>query len=325
MTRRRQVLTAGLGMLGGSAGLHPARAQTYPSSPIRIFCGFPAGGGGDIIVRWLGDKLRERAGQPVVVDNRAGAMGNIAADAAAKARPDGYNLIMMPSTVAAGNAHLFKRPAFDILRDFEPLCTLCRLGFVLMVNPEKVPVSSVAELTAWLRARKGDATFGSPGTSALVCAELYKSRAGVGAFAVSYRGMAAALIDMANKQLDFLFVDAALALEPVRDGRFRALAVTTEDRVPFFPGVPSMAEAGVPGYAFDTWWAAYVPAGTPAPIAARLSGWLREIVALEETRSFLAGIGTEPMAHPPEQIRTLLQEDLQHWAELVRLAGIEPQ
>jgi tripartite-type tricarboxylate transporter receptor subunit TctC len=313
-----------LGLLLASA---PAGAQDYPTRDIRAICNFPAGTGADVFVRYFSEKLSGLAGKPVIVENRGGALGNIGTEAAARARPDGYTILISPgsSTMAAAMS-TFKKLPFDPQKDFTPVTTLARLGFVLVVDP-KSPVKSVAELTAQLKAKKEKATYGVAANTGLVSAELYKKFAGVPHVTkAQYREMQTLQNDMGAGNLDFSFGDPVFAVEQAKAGRIRALAVTSGQRMSALPDVPTMKEAGLPEFGeLIAWWAVFVPAGTPQPIATRLEGWFNQIVASEDTRKFLNNLGSDPFPGNSRMLAELLAADITRWREYVKLANIEPQ
>jgi tripartite-type tricarboxylate transporter receptor subunit TctC len=313
-----------LGLLLASA---PAGAQDYPTRDIRAICNFPAGTGADVFVRYFSEKLSGLAGKPVIVENRGGALGNIGTEAAARARPDGYTILISPgsSTMAAAMS-TFKKLPFDPQKDFTPVTTLARLGFVLVVDP-KSPVKSVAELTAQLKAKKEKATYGVAANTGLVSAELYKKFAGVPHVTkAQYREMQTLQNDMGAGNLDFSFGDPVFAVEQAKAGRIRALAVTSGQRMSALPDVPTMKEAGLPEFGeLIAWWAVFVPAGTPQPIATRLEGWFNQIVASEDTRKFLNNLGSDPFPGNSRMLAALLAADITRWREYVKLANIEPQ
>ncbi len=310
-----------LGILASSA----AYPQEYPSRDIHAICNFPAGTGADIYVRYFSDKLSKLAGKTVIVDNRAGALGTIGTEAAARAKPDGYTIYIAPgSSSHAASAHLFKKLPFDPVKDFTSVTTLAKLSFVFVVDP-KSPVKSMADLTAHLKAKQGKGSYGTPAPTGVVSAELYKKLAGVEAKKVQYKDTQMPMNDMLAGNLDFMLGDASWAVEPAKSGRIRVLAVSG-DRASALPGVPTMEEAGVKGFGkVMAWWAVYVPAKTPQPIVNKLEGWFNQIVAMDETKKFLTNLGADPFPGNSKSAADLLLKDLKAWGEYVRLAGIEPQ
>lgn len=301
----------------------PAQAQEYPTRTITIYCGFPAGSGSDVIVRYFADKMRPLAGQPVVVDNKAGALGNIAADAMNNAKPDGYTMLITPNSAGAANVHTFKHLPFDP-RAFTPVTTLVQLPFVLIVGPNS-PVKSVAELTALLKSKNGKGTFGYANTTALASAEMYRTMAGFEATQVAYRGVPQSIADLTQGELDFTYADATFATPQIEQGLFRGLAVTTAKRSSALPNLPTMAETGLAGYDLGAWFAAFLPPQTSPQIAQKLSGWLNQIMAMEETKKFLLNVATDTFPGSPEALKKFQAAEIDKWGAIVKAAKIEPQ
>jgi tripartite-type tricarboxylate transporter receptor subunit TctC len=305
----------------------PGRAEEYPAKEIHAICNFPAGTGGDIFVRFFSEKLSVLAGKPVIVDNRGGAMGNIGTEGAARSKPDGYTILIVPgsSTMAAAVSG-FKKLPFDPIKDFIPVTTLAKLGFVFVVDP-KIPIKSVADLTAHLKAKGSKASYGTSSNTGLISGELYKKHAGLAQVTkVQYKDNQTPLNDMYAGSLDFMIVDAPWAIEQAKAGRLRALAVTSGDRLSVLPDVPTMEEAGVKGYGDVTpWWAVFVPAKTPQPIVAKLETWFNQITASPDTKKWLNNLGSDPFQGNSRALAQLLAGDITRWAEYYKLANIEPQ
>jgi tripartite-type tricarboxylate transporter receptor subunit TctC len=305
----------------------PVQAQDYPTQDIHVICTFPAGTGADIYVRYFSEKMSALAGKPVIVDNRGGAMGNIGTEAAAKSKPDGYTILIVPgSSTMASAVSTFKKLPFDPIKDFTPVTTLAKLGFVLVVDP-KTPLKSIADLTAHLKAKGAKASYGTSANTGTVAAELYKKYAGLPQVTkVSYKENGTAMNDMYAGNLDFLSVDAVWAIEQARAGRLRALAVTSADRLSVLPDVPTVEEAGVKDYGDVTpWWAVFVPAKTPQPIVDKLEAWFNQIVKSDETKKFLNNLGGDPFPGNSRMLTQLLAKDIKRWGEYYKLANIEPQ
>jgi tripartite-type tricarboxylate transporter receptor subunit TctC len=303
-----------------------AQAQDYPSKDIHAICNFAAGSGADIYVRYFADQLSKLTGKSVIVDNKPGALGNIATEAAAKSKPDGYTILITPaSSTLAMARHTFKALPFDPIKDFTGVTTLAQLAFVLVVDP-KQPIHTVAELSELLKKKGEKATYGGGSNSGIVSAELYKKYAGVPALLVNYRDPQMSTNDMLGGALDFIFHDAPFAIEHAKAGRIRVLAATSKRRLSALPEVPTMEEAGVRGFGDITpWWSVQVPAGTPQPIVDKLEGWFNRIVASEETKKFLNNLGSEPFPGNQRMLKELVQRDTERWGEYVRLANIVPQ
>jgi tripartite-type tricarboxylate transporter receptor subunit TctC len=312
-----------LGMLLASL---PAQAQDYPTKDIHVICTFPAGTGADIYVRYFSEKMSALAGKSVIVDNRGGAMGNIGTEAAAKSKPDGYTILIVPgSSTMASAVSTFKKLPFDPIKDFTPVTTLAKLGFVIVVDP-KAPLKSMADLTARLKAKGTKASYGTSANTGTVAAELYKKHSGLPQVTkVSYKENGTAMNDMYAGTLDFLSVDAAWAVEQIKAGRLRALAVTSTDRLSVLPDVPTMVEAGVKGYGDVTpWWAVFVPAKTPQPIVSKLEAWFNKVVASPDTKKWLNNLGGDPFPGNSKMLADLLAKDIKRWGEYYKLANIEP-
>lgn len=320
MKKTAAVLLAGV--LTGIAPVGAALAQAYPAKPIRMVLGYPAGSGIDNVARQIAAGLEKESGQPVVVDNRAGALGNIAAEAVARAAPDGYTILFTPNSTHAANIHLFKKLPFDPVKDFTPVGTVASLGFVLLVNAQTSPVSSVAELTAMLKRDPGKYSWGSGNATGQVAGELYKTLAGVDAVNVPYKGVPPAMADLIGARLDFLFADATLAIPQLKGGRVKALAVTGKARPSSLPEVPTMQEAGVDGYDLSGWFGIFLPAQAPAQVRQSLTGWLQRVVQSEGTAGFLRGIGAEPLPGGPDALADLVRTDTEKWGRIIRAAGI---
>ena len=303
----------------------PAHAQDYPTKEITALCPFAPGTGADITVRYFSTKLGEVLGKPVIVLNKPGATGNIASEAVARAKPDGYTLSITPaSSTMAAAPHLYKKLPFDPVKDFAPVTTLASLPFVLIVS-SKLPVHNVAELVAYLKAKQGGGFFGGSNNTGIVAAELFKKATGVEAKRVAYKNIADTVNDMTNGQTDFTFTDATWAVEQVKGDRIRALAVTSAKRSSVMPDVPTLAEQGLAGIELEPWWGVFVPAGTPQPVIDKLAGAFDRIMAMPETTEFLHRLANEPFPGTPDSLRTLLAKEIERWGELIKLAGIPPQ
>jgi tripartite-type tricarboxylate transporter receptor subunit TctC len=313
-----------LGLMGLLVLAAPAMADdAYPTQPIHVVLGFAAGSGADILTRYYTQKLQDLAKQPVIVDNKPGATGNIALRAAAEAKPDGYTLLFTANSNMAGSRFLFKDLPFDTLKDFVPIASFAQITFVMVVSP-KSPINTVADLTAYLK-RKKDALYGYTNQTAELSTEYYKQLAGVSANPVSYKATPDAMRDIIEGQLDFMVIDGTFGAAQIRQGQLKALAVTTAQRSPSLPEVPTMQEAGIPHYEFSPWWAAYAPKGTPQPILDKLQGWILQIAALPETASFLKDNGAIPQHDTGPQADARLRAELPKWDSLVKAAGIQPQ
>lgn len=327
MTLSRRLLLRTAALAGALACVAlPAMAQDYPSRDIKAICNFPAGSGADVFVRFFSEKLSALAGKPVVVENRGGAFGNIGTEAAAKSKPDGYTILIIPgSATLAAASHTFKKLPFDPVKDFTPITTLAKVAFVLVVDP-KSPAKTVAELTPLMKAKGDKASFGVGSNTALISASLYNKLAGLQAKKVQYREMQTLMNDMSATNIDFVFGDAVFASEQSRAGRVRPLAVTSGERMPSLPDVPTMVEAGVKDFGeLVSWWGVFVPTGTPPDVVAKLEGWFNQIARSDDTKKFLSNLGSLPFPGSSKMLTELLANDIKKWGEYVKLAGIEPQ
>jgi len=309
--------------------LGPALVQAqsaYPSRPIRFIAPFPPGGSSDVLCRLLGAKLGEGLGQVVTVENRPGAGGNIGHEFAAKQPPDGYTILISSSSTLATNPHLYKRLGFDPVGDFAPISMVASAGQVLVVHPA-VPAKSVAELIALAKARPGQLNFGSggKGIQSHISAEMFKAAAGVDIVHVPYKGTVQAVSDLVAGQVQLVFADMVPAMPHIRAGRLRALAVTTEKRSPVLPDVPTMIEAGIPGYRAGVWWAVLAPRGTPAAVVKRLNAELGRVVALADVREKYASLGVETEHSTPEEVTARIKADTLEVAKVLAAAGVEPE
>lgn len=307
-----------------SAVTGPAIAQSYPDRPIKVTVGFPAGSGADILCRYVIEGMARQSGATFVVENKPGAAGNIGTDAVAKAKPDGYALLMGASSTQAGNPQIYKDLPWDPVRSFEPVATFARLAYTLTVAAGN-PAKSVADLTTQLKAKAGKATFGFGNTSSLAAASLYTHEAGITATSVAYKSTPQALSDVAEGQTDFMFSEPVLAIGQEKAGKVRNLAVTAPQRMISLPGVPTIAEVGLANATMSPWWAVYVPARTPPEIVAKLADWANKATTAPETADFMLKQGMEPFPGSPESTAKHLAATIGEWSRIVKIVKIEPQ
>ena len=313
-------LCLALALVFGSAN---AYAQSYPSKPIRLVVPYPPGGPLDIMARAIGQKLTEAWSQPVVVDNRAGAGGNIGADLVAKSPADGYTLLMGAVATHAINPTLYAKIPYDPVRDFTPVALVAQVPNILVVNPA-VPVKSVTELIELARAKPGYLNFGSgsTGSTGHLAGELFKTMAGVQMVHIPYKGGAPAMADLLAGQVQLMFDNLANALPNVKAGRLRALAVTTLARSPAMPDLPTMAESGLPGFDLTTWFGLMVPAGTPPEIVAKLNAEIVRALNAKDMRERLEKMGAEPPANnTPEHFAAFVRAEAAKYAKVVKDSG----
>jgi tripartite-type tricarboxylate transporter receptor subunit TctC len=313
-TRRRLLATAALLALG-TTGLH---AQTaWPAKPIRLVVGFPAGGTTDVMARVVGHALGKSLGQPVIVDNKPGASGNIGVGETIKAPGDGYTLMVAPISVQTANPYLFK-PALNPERDLRPVASL---GYaqLYLVTKKDLPVRSAADLVKLAKATPGKLSYGSggPGTQMHLVGELFKQQAGVEVAHVPYRGAAPALQDVLAGQIDYYF-DPATGFQHIREGRARLLAVSGSKRSAFFPDTPTLTEVGVPGVELGNWFGVFAPAGTPNELVARLGSEIAKAVALPEVAQRFADLGAEPIAQDAATFRKTITDETRVLTALIR-------
>lgn len=303
-----------------------AAQQDFPNQTIRLVMGYPAGvGGADSVARAMAGYMKNLAGVPVIIENKTGALTNIAAEHVAYSRPNGYTLLVTAgNSTFATNMHLFKTLPFDPYKSFSYVTTLTRVPFVLMVSP-KEKIGSVQELTRILKAKGSKGSYGSSTPISLVISELYKSIAGLETVQIPYKTLEPAWPEMAAGGLDFMFVDPANAGIVMKQGRARGIAVTSSQRSALMPDIPTMIEGGVPGYDVTSWLAVYAPAGTPRPVIDRLNGWFNQIMANDEFRKAMANINYDLYPGTPEQLEKFHLSEIEKWGRLIRAAKIEPQ
>ena len=301
-----------------------AFAQAYPTHSIRLVVPFPAGGTTDILARAAAQKLSESLGQAVVVDNRPGAAGNIGADLVAKSAPDGYTLLMGTVGTHAINPSLYAKMPYDHVKDFVPVVLVAGVPNVLAVYPA-FPVNSVAELIALAKSKPGTINFASSGsgTSIHMSGELFKAMAGVDMTHIPYKGSSPALTDLLGGQIDLMFTTVASVAQYIKSERLRALAVTSASRSAAYPNLPTVAEAGVPGYAAESWYGIYVPAGTPTPIIARLNQAVHAAVKSESFKSRIEEEGLIVANGPPEELSHYVHAEEARWKRVVSEAKIK--
>jgi tripartite-type tricarboxylate transporter receptor subunit TctC len=300
-------------------------AQTWPSGAIRLVVPFPPGGSVDTVARSVAKKLGDALGQPVVVDNRPGASGNIAAEFVARAPADGSTLFVTSSGVLAANQFLYKRTGFDSLKDFAPVVRLANQPNILMVNPS-LPVKNVQELIALAKAQPGKITMGNAGigTGQDMAARQFTAMSGTNVMHVPYKGGAPAMTDLLGGQIQAMFQTSPEAVPYLRDGKVRALAITSARRSPLLPNLPTVAESGIPGYESSTWIGLVVPAGTPKPIIARLNAELNKALRGDMGKHF-SELALDPLGGTPEEMTEAIRKDSAQYGSVLKAAGVEPQ
>lgn len=302
----------------------PVAAQDYPNRPVTVIGTTPGGASVDLVTRFFGERVKEKTGQPWVVENKPGAQGSIAAKAAATARPDGYTLFLCTSGALSANQYLQKNLAYDPARDFELIARMFRLDFTLMVNPEKTPVHTLAGLTAFLKAKKGRVSFGYFSSSMQALAEQYRHMIGIEAAPAAYRNPAQMMTELEAGDFDFSFTSGEYALTP--NPKLRAIAIGAEKRSALLPDVPTMVEAGLPGFLpLYSWFGLCAPSGAPETVARTLEPIVIEIARRDETRQFLKTFAGEPFPGDANAFRQTFEQSSKDWAYFVKLARIQPQ
>ena len=302
----------------------PALAQDYPTKPVRMIVPFAAGGPADVYARFLAQRLQESLGQPFVVDDRPGGGSVIGTDAVAKSAPDGYTLLVMSNTHTVNESLMPNKP-FVLMRDFVGVAPINSSDLVLVVHPS-VTANTIAELIALAKAQPGRMSYASsgPGTPYHMAGELFKSMAGVDILHVPYKGSAGARTDVLGGQVQMMF-DAVTVMAPhAREGKVKALGTSGTTRSTVLPGVPTIAEAGVPGYETTIWLGVMAPKGTPAPIVAKLNAEIGKIVARQDVRDDWAKQGAVPMAMTPAEFARFLEQDIVKWERVVKISGAKP-
>ncbi len=321
---RRRVLQGGVASALALAGI--ARAQdAWPSRPLRMLVGYPAGSGIDATARQLARQLEAYAGQPVIVDNRAGALGNLAAQAVAAAVGDPYTLLFTPNSTHAANVHLFKKLPFDPVRDFSPVGSVAELGFVLICDPKALKVSGMPELLQQLRRDPAKFIYGSGNATGQVSGAVFANKLGLELLGVPYKGVPPAITDLLGGRIQLVFADATLAIPMIAAGRVQALAVTSRTRMAALPNVPTMIESGLPGYDLTGWFAVFLPAKVAPATVDKLAGYVQRALKEPALAAFMRGIGAEPVASTPEELRQRVLSETERWGRLIKLAGIEPE
>lgn len=322
-TTRRTVLQA-----AAAACLTPlaggAHADTYPSRVVTIVVPFGPGNAYDMMARYLADRLRESLGQPFIVEARQGALGSVAASFVARAPADGYTLLFGANSTHAANQHLFKSIPYDPVADFAPVTTLATIPQVLVVSPT-LGVDTLKDLIALARSKPGKLNYGSSSATGRIASEALRQMAGIDAVHVPYKTSGQAITDLTVGQLHFLVTDAGLGIAQAQGGRVKVLGVSSAQRVPAIPNIPTIAEAGLPGYEFTAWLAIFAPKRTPAYVVNRLAETINGIVRSPGMQESLARMYALPYPGTPDSLRDLVARDSKRWGESVKAAGIEPE
>ena len=304
------------------AGFLVPAAHAFPDKPVRFVVGFTPGGPSDILARALGDKLGTQLGQPVVIENRPGAGGNIAAEAVARSTPDGHTWLLGNNSILATNQALYRRLSYDSAKDFAPVALVANQPNILVVHPG-VPVHSVAELVAYAKSQPGKLNYASSGSGAAahLAAELFKAMTGIDMVHVPYKGAQPALTDVLAGQGQLMFATSASVLPYIKAGRLRARAVTTPQRSAALPELPTVSESGVPGFEATTWHGVVVPAATPYPVIARLNEEINRALSDPQLRERLNGLGAEVAGGTPQDFAGYIAREIPKWTKVVKDSG----
>jgi tripartite-type tricarboxylate transporter receptor subunit TctC len=300
-----------------------ASAQAYPAKGVRIMVPYAPGGGTDILARLFAQKLSESWGQSVVVENRAGANGVIGSEVIARSPPDGYNLVLVVAAHVI-NASLYAKMPFDVIKDFTPVTLVAASPWVVVVNPS-VPAKNIRELIALAKAQPGKLSFGSSEPSSRLAGEMFKSLAGIDLLHVPYKGGSQIMTDMLGGHVQVGFTSVLTVLQHYKTGNLRVLGVSGRKRSPSMPDIPTVIEAGLPGYETSAWYGMYAPAGTPKEIVNKIQQEIARISTLPEVKERLLQLGAEPVASTPEDFAAFTKSELAKFAKTVKDAGIEPE
>ena len=305
------------------AVMAPAGAQTWPSKPVKLIVPFPAGGSADTLSRIISQELQDKLGQPFVVENRTGAGGNIGTDAIAKAAPDGATLLLTPSSLAIAPA-LYPKLTWDPVKDFEPISLIGSIPMVVVVHPA-FPAKTMVELVAEAKARPSQINYasGGNGTTNHLAVELFKAQTGIDMIHVAYRGNPLAMVDVMGGHVPVFFDFVLTGAPHVRSGAVRALATTGAQRSSILPDLPTVIEAGIPGFEASTWFGVYAPAGTPKDMVAHMNDAIAAVLALPNVKKRLAELGVEPMQGGPAALAEITRSDLAKWGPVIQKAGLK--
>lgn len=323
ITRRDVLRTGAAATMTTMSGVQAFAQETYPAREIRVLCPFPPASGADIVARFYAAQLQKLCGKTVLIENKVGAFGNIATEALARSKPDGYTIFIAPgSSMFAAAANLFKKLPFDPVKDFEHVTTLLRLAFLLIVNGDS-PHKTVAELTDYLKKQGDKASYASVANISLVGSELYKAQFGLQTVEVKYKDSSAMLTDLWGGNLAFAHFDPAQAAAHLKSGKIRALATTAADPMVSLPGIPSAKQAGILNSDLTAWFSVHAPAKTPKPVVDQLEKWFNQIVASDEAKKFCADMLMDPFPGSQKSVNELLVKEIKNWEGYVKLAKIE--
>ncbi len=320
----RRDVTRGLVAAGTLSALGaPAAAQQYPSQDVHFVCAFPPGGGADLIARYMADKMRPLMGRSILVDNKPGALGYIATEYLVRSKPDGHTIFIHGASAVAAAASIIRNPSVDVSKTIQLAGTINKQPTIMSVHVSK-PWKTVAELTAAMKEKKEKGTYATSNSVAKVMGALYKLKFGLETVEVNYKAAPDTLNDAASGAIDFVLADNVFTMAQVREGRLRALAVSTGERMLSMPDIPNMTESGVP-MDLTGYFAAIVPTGTPQPIIDQIGKWVGQVVGSEDTRKFLAASASQPWVTTPAEGQAYYLKDIDSWKNYVKIARIEQQ
>ena len=325
---RIATLALAFGLAVIASGMQHARAQSdeYPSRTITLLCPFPAGGGTDILARLLAQELQDKLKRPVVVDNRVGGGTQLAANATAKSQPDGYTLFLAPITTLAIGPSVFKKLPYDTVKDFAPVGLVGSAQFALIANPN-LGAPTLPDLIKLIKSKNGEMSYGTSGSSTPhhLFMEMFLKMIGAKAQHVPYRGSVPAMTDVITGQIPMMMVDLAVAMGAIQEGKVKAYGVTSANRVKAMPDLPTIAEAGLPGFAATGWFSVVAAAGTPRPIVDKLNGVMMNYLKRPDAQDRLNALAITPLTSTPEELEKFIPAEIAKWATVVKDAGIEPQ
>lgn len=312
-------------LLAAFAFCSAAGAQNYPTKPIRFIVSFPPGGSADLMARSVAPHMAEKLGQQIVVENRPGAGGNIGVDAVAKSAPDGYTIGLAAAGALSVNVSLYPKMPFDPQKDLAPVSALAMIPFLLVAHPSQA--DNLKALISAAKQKPGGISYGHGGNGSAMhlSGELLKMMAGIDLVAVPYKGSGPVATDVLGGQVPYGVVDVPSAIAHMKAGRIRAIAVTTKRRIAAAPDVPTMAEAGVPGYESIGWFGVVAPAGTPEPIIERLNKEVRSALEAPEVREKVLATGMEPLTNTPREFAAMIRDETAKWAKVIKAAGVKIQ
>ena len=312
--------------LVGTVPIVARAADAYPTRTVRIVVPYPAGGVADALPRIVGEKLSQKWGQPVIIENKAGASGNIGMEEGARAEPDGYTLVLAAAGNMTVNPILFRNLRFDTYKDLTPVTLLAASPNVLVVHPS-VPAKNYKELVAYAKQNPGKLNFASPGegSGAHLAGELFNLEAGIKTVHIPYKGMAPAVNDLLGGNVQMMFAGISTVLQHIKSGKLVAIAMAAPKRSPQLPDLPTVAEEGLPGFDVTSWYGIVVRAGTPDAIVHKVQQDIAEALKMPDVQSKLAGYGLEPVGNTPEAFDAMIKSERRKWTDIVHKAGIKPQ